>query len=78
VCGDGVFDVDLLFCEVVLLEVLVCCFEWVFLCEELFDRVFDDVDIIGLVDIYVYYLCRKLGCDVVCIVCGSGYWLGSV
>jgi two-component system, OmpR family, response regulator len=72
---EGV-EVELSEREAALLGTLMAAPKRVFSRAQLLDSVFDGVESGGAVDLYVHYLRRKLGKQVVCTVHGTGYRFG--
>lgn len=72
---DG-FEVELSEREAALLGTLMAAPKRVFSRTQLLDSVFDGADSSGAVDLYVHYLRRKLGKQVVRTVHGTGYKFG--
>jgi two-component system response regulator QseB len=72
---DG-FEVELSEREAALLGTLMAAPKRVFSRTQLLDSVFDGADSSGAVDLYVHYLRRKLGKQVVRTVHGAGYKFG--
>jgi len=76
VSGATPEEVELSEREAALLGTLMAAPKRVFSRSQLLDSVFDGADSSGAVDLYVHYLRRKLGKQVVRTVHGTGYRFG--
>lgn len=72
-------EVLLLLKEFVLLYELMCELGVVILCEQFEEWLYSWGEEIesNVVQVYIYNLCKKFGYDMICMVCGVGYWIGD-